>query len=93
MEAERRICESLGLDVGVLWQWSDGNPGFFTLTHFYSAVDRPQTPEGMNSHETFPWVEQQVLAGRIVALSTLDELPTEASRDCEVARQMGIKSV
>ena len=92
MEAERRICEALGLDVAVLWQWAGGNPGSFTLTHYFSTVVRPQPPEGMNSHDSFPWVEQQVLAGRIVALSTLDALPADAGQDREAARQMGIKS-
>ena len=92
MDAERRICELLRLDHSALWQWSDQAPGFFTLTHFYGAVEGSQLPEGVNSKEHFPWVEQQVRAGRIVALASLEELPAEAARDREVARQMGIKS-
>ena len=92
MDAQRRICESLGLDHAALWQWSDGAPGFFTLTHVYSAGDGPQPRAGMNSQEAFPWVQQQMLAGRIVALSSLEELPAEAARDRQVAREMGVKS-
>ena len=92
MDAQRRICESLGLDHAALWQWSDGAPGFFTLTHVYSAGAGPQPRAGMNSQEAFPWVQQQMLAGRIVALSSLEELPAEAARDRQVAREMGVKS-
>jgi formate hydrogenlyase transcriptional activator len=41
MDAERLICEALGLDLSALWQWSDEGPGSFTLTHFYSAQEGP----------------------------------------------------
>jgi len=35
MEAERRICKLLGLDISAIWQWSSGPPGVFVLTHYY----------------------------------------------------------
>ena len=91
MDAERRICELLDLDLSALWQLSDEAPGFFTLTHLYSAQEGPQPP-GRLRQEDFPWVRQQMLAGRIVAISSLEELPAEAARDREVSRQLGIKS-
>ena len=43
MDAERRICEVLGLDISALWQLSDEAPGFFTVTHYYSAPGRSAT--------------------------------------------------
>jgi PAS domain S-box-containing protein len=92
LDAERRICELLGLDLAALWQWSDEAPGFFTLTHFYRAEEGPQLPERMKAHESFPWFQQQMLAGRIVTLSSLEELPAEATHDREAGRQLGIKS-
>jgi PAS domain S-box-containing protein len=92
MNAERLICESLRLDLAALWQWSDEAPGFFTLTHYYSAQDGPQLPEWTKAHEAFPWFQQQMLAGRIVAISSLDEMPVEAAFDREVTRQLGVKS-
>jgi PAS domain S-box-containing protein len=92
MDAERHICEVLDLDISALWQWSDEAPGSFTLTHFYSAQERPPLPERMSSREYFPWVHQQMLAGRILALSSLEEMPAEAARDREIGRQLGIKS-
>jgi len=91
MDAQRRICALLGLDMSALWQWSDEVPGGFTLTHFYSVQLGPQPP-GQLTQEDFPWIAQQMLAGRIVALASLEELPAAAAHDHEVARQLGIKS-
>jgi hypothetical protein len=42
MDAERRICELLDIDISAVWQWSAGPPGHFTLSHYYSAQDGPQ---------------------------------------------------
>jgi hypothetical protein len=49
-------------------------------------------PEQMDASEYFPWYQQQMLAGRIVAFSALEDLPAEARRDAEVYRHFGIKS-
>jgi len=92
MDAQRRICELLDLDFSALWQRSDEAPGSFNLTHFHGAVEGAQPPGRMNSRVSFPWVEQQVLAGRTIALCSLEELPVEAARDREVALLLGIKS-
>ena len=91
MDAERRICELLGLDLAALWQLSDEAPDFFTVTHYYSVQEGPQ-PAGRVKVEDFPWFLQQLLAGHIVAISSLEELPPEAAHDREVCRQLGIKS-
>jgi len=91
MDAERRICELLGLDLSALWQWSDEASGCFTPTHLYIAQKGPQPP-GSLKVEDFPWYSRQMLAGRIVGFSSLEELPAEAARDREVCRQLGIKS-
>ena len=91
MDAERSICESLGLDVAGLWQWSNEAPGSLLLTHLYGTVEAP-LPERMEASESFPWYQQQLLAGRVVAFSSLEELPPEAGRDADSYRHFGIKS-
>jgi len=91
MDAERRLCEFLDLDISAIWQWSDGSPGFFMLTHFYSAQDGPQ-PSTRLKEEDFPWFRQLMLEGRIVPISSLDDMPTEAAHDRENCRRLGIKS-
>ena len=91
MDAERRICEVLGLDILALWQMSDEAPDFFTITHYYSVQEGPHPP-GRVKAEDLPWFLQQVLAGHIVAISSLEDLPPEAAHDREVCRQLGVKS-
>ena len=90
-DALRRVCEFLGLDLAVLWQWSAGAPGVITPTHVYPAQNGSQPPEpGVQEH--YPWSRQQMLAGRTIALSSLEELPAEAAVDLEYARLIGVKS-
>ena len=91
-DAQRRVCQCLGLDLSALWQWSAESPGFLELTHLYRSLEGPPTPEPMDAQEYFPWCLQQLLAGKVVAVSSMEELPPEAARDKEVCRQLGIKS-
>jgi formate hydrogenlyase transcriptional activator len=91
-DAQRRICECLGLHLSVLWQWSAEIPHSFTMTHFYRPLGGPPPPEPMYSHEYFPWCQEQVEAGKIIVVSSLDDLPAEAARDREVWRHFGIKN-
>jgi PAS domain S-box-containing protein len=90
-EAQRRVCECLGLDLAALWQWSVETPRFLTLTHLYRPLGGPPAPELMDAREYFPWCLQQLTAGKMIAVST-EEAPAEAARDQEVWRHYGIKS-
>jgi formate hydrogenlyase transcriptional activator len=91
MDAERRLCAALNLDFSVLWQWSDATPGCFELTHFYSALEGPQPPARMKQDQ-YPWAREQLMAGRIIAISSPEELPAEAARDRATLGLFGIKS-
>jgi len=90
-DALRRVCEHVGIDFAVLWQWSADEPAIITPTHVYPAQEGLQLPEPMHQ-EQYPWVVQQMLAGRMVVFSSLEELPAEAAVDRESARLSGIKS-
>ena len=90
-DAERRICESLGLDTAALWQWEEEAQGVFALTHFFSTPGGTIPTEG-KIESSFPWCREQMLLGRVVALASLEELPAEAAHDRESARLLGIKS-
>ena len=91
-DAQRRVCECLGVDLCGLWQWSAEPPGFLGLTHLYRSSQGPPTPEPMDAREYFPWCLEQLLAGKVIAVSSLKEMPPEASRDQDVYRHFGIKS-
>ncbi len=86
-----RICEFLRIDLAVLWQWSTTEPRVPSPTHVYRALEGPPHSEPLRQ-ELCPWFLQQMLAGRPVAVSSLDELPPEASIDAEHCRRHGIKS-
>ena len=88
----RRVCQCLGLDLAALWQWSAECPGSLALTHFYRSLEGPPTPEPMDAREYYPWCLQQLLAGKVVVVPSLEELPPEAARDREICRHFGIKS-
>jgi len=92
-DAQRRVCELFDIDLAAVWQWLPGSaPGFVTLTHFYRADDGPQLAEQMSAQEYFPWSQQQVLSGRIINVTSMDELPVEAAPDLEMCRYLGIQS-
>ena len=89
--AQRRICESLDIDILAVWQLSNKDPVALTATHYYSVQQGPQPPVQMKQ-EDFPWFVKQLRAGRIVAVSSLEEMPAEAAHDREVCRRLGVKS-
>ena len=47
---------------------------------------------GMSAQEYFPWLQREMLAGRSVAVSSLEELPDEAAVDRDNLRLFGVKS-
>jgi len=91
-EAQRCVCEFLGLDLSALWQAAAETPGMLTLTSLYRALAGPPLAERMDAREYFPWCQQQLLAGKVVAVSSLEQLPAEAARDGETWRHYGIKT-
>ncbi len=91
-EVQRRVCEVLGVDLSALWE-PTGSDGPLTLTHFYSSREDLLPPmRGMSSQEYFPWLEREMMAGRVVAASSLDELPEAAAHDRDNLRMFGVQS-
>ena len=92
-DAQRQVCECLGLDLSALWQWSSENPGSQALTHIYRRLPGPPVPPLMDAREHFPWCLEQLTAGRPVDLASVEDAPPEATRDLEVWRHYGVRSV
>ena len=90
-DALGRICEPLGIDLAVLWQWSDSEPKVITPTHAYWAQEGLRPSEPLHQ-EQYPWVLQQILAGRTVVIPSIEKMPPEAAVDRENALQIGLKS-
>ncbi len=91
-DAQRRVCELLGIDLCVLWQWSRDTPRHITITHLYRPMGGPPPPQRIDAEEMAPWCLPQVMAGRVVAVDSMNSLPPEAARDKEVWLHYGIKS-
>ena len=79
-DALQLVCEHVGIDFAVLWQWSAEETGVIRPTHFYPSQDGLQPAEPLRQ-EHYPWVEGEMLAGRLVVLSSMGELPEEATVD------------
>ena len=92
-EAQRRVCECLGLDIAALWQLSPEEPGVLRMTHLYRPLGGPPIPEDFDVRGYNPWAPERVLGGRVVSLPSIDDAPAEAATDCETWRYFGIKSV
>jgi PAS domain S-box-containing protein len=91
-DALQRVCEHLDIDFGLLWQWSGAVPRVIVPTHVYLRQEGPP-PAAPVSQDQFPWVVQEMLAGRVVVLPALpDALPAEAITDRENARLLGLRS-
>jgi formate hydrogenlyase transcriptional activator len=86
-----RVCEQLGVDLAVLWQWSDGVPRVISPTHVYPPRTDQQGFDPLRQ-ESYPWVVRQMLAGRMVLVSRVDDMPPDAATDRDSARSSGIKS-
>jgi len=90
--AQRRVCDALGLDVSSLWQWRPDNPVMHTLTHYYRPLGGPPVPDTMKGQDYFPWCQRRVLAGEVVMISSMADLPAEAARDRETFNHYGLKT-
>jgi len=89
-DVQRRVCEFLGLDLSVLWQWTGIDRRYLILTHIYGEVTPPDEP--MAAADFFPWCQREILAGHTIVVSSLDNLPPEAARDAEIWRFYGVKT-
>lgn len=90
-DTQCRICEFLGLDLSVLWQWAGDDRSSLILTHLYGDVAAPPV-EPMAAKDFFPWCQREILAGRTIVVSSMDNLPPEAAQDVEAWRYYGVKT-
>jgi formate hydrogenlyase transcriptional activator len=91
-DAQRAICECLGIEHSSLWQASESDPHESVLTHLYRDPDLRPAPERMASTEFFPWAWRKLMAGEIVCVPRTADAPPESARDMETWQHFGIKS-
>ena len=86
-----RVCEQLDFDRSTLWLMSEKDMGTMQLEHFYDRGGR-EVPLQLDARKLFPWAINKVLAGEVLAISRLSDLPQEAARDKESWRGYDTKS-
>lgn len=90
LEAQRRMCECLGLDRSSLWQRLKGDSDEATMTHRHGSFGPPLPQFPKRSKSYFPWVFDRVFEyGEILAVPSLS---AEASRDAETFRHHGTEA-
>jgi formate hydrogenlyase transcriptional activator len=77
-EAQRCIVEALDLDGSTLFERSDD--GDLLGTHGWWRPEVPAPPARVSARESFPWMLAKLLAGELVCLSSLDEVPDAVDR-------------
>jgi formate hydrogenlyase transcriptional activator len=92
VDAQRRVCDSLGLDFSTLFQWTREDADQLQLTHVHRAVDGPPIPERMDAGEFFPWSLKVIRSGSMIIWDTPECLPQEASLDLQTFRHFEVKS-
>ena len=91
-DAQRRVCECLGLNTSVVWEWEIGDPETPVLISLYRPLGGPPVPERMNANTYFPWGVRQAAAGKISIVSSLNDIPEEATIDLQTHRYFGVKA-
>src|SRR5262245_3158899 len=81
----RRIVEALGLERSTLLQRSGDD---LLVTHSWAVSGEDPFPEGWG-RSNLPWGYEEVMAGRSIVFSSLDDLPPEAAIDKSVFARFG----
>jgi len=91
-DAQARICEFLDIERSTLWEVCYNDALTLMLTYIHQAAGSKRPAEWMSGQEFFPWMTQKLLAGEVVAISKMSDLPPEADRDRETFHLYSCKS-
>jgi signal transduction histidine kinase len=87
----RRIVTFLEMDRGALWQRAETS-SLLSVTHFWQRQGATAPPATLDL-EAFPYFRERTEAGDIVCIASPDDLPPQASAECEAFRTAGVRSV
>jgi formate hydrogenlyase transcriptional activator len=92
-DAQRKICECLGIDHSAFWLNSPEEPTIFLLTHVFRDPNLIAPPDRMDGDTYFPWLQAKLMGKEIVNVPSIADLPPDASTDKKHWQMYGIKSV
>ena len=87
----RECLQPLGVDRGGLIEAWENSP-IVKLTHAWYAEGIERVSGEINLAELYPWVYQQVIHGKTIAMPRIDDLPLDADTDRQSYLLMGTKS-
>ena len=89
----KQIVLAMNLDRGNVVQMDPADRALYT-THQWGRDGAPAADTGpkVSNTQFFPWLHRKVLSGDVVILSSIEDLPPEASVDLASARVMKAKS-
>ncbi len=90
--AQRQICEYLDIDICAVWQQVTDNQEKVIMTHIYPPQPNLPNPEFFDAVTHYPWIWSQIRAGKKMVLSSLADLPLEATTDRKNCELFGVKS-
>jgi formate hydrogenlyase transcriptional activator len=88
VNAQQQIVQALDLDCCVLGQL-EGSNGFVVTHSWYLPGLSPLLELAVKD---LPWMASVIARGEAVCVASADDLPEEAKREKEVARQLGLRS-
>ncbi|HEX9167297.1 MAG TPA: GAF domain-containing sensor histidine kinase [Gemmatimonadales bacterium] len=91
-QAQRQVCDLLGLDRSTFWRLVDADPPTFSLVSVAKAPGSAPLPSEPDARTLFPWVTDRILRGDAVLLARLEDLPPEAARDRQTFEQVETRS-
>jgi PAS domain S-box-containing protein len=90
--AQRLICESLGVDHSSVWQVSENDPDQFVMTHAYRDSKLMPLPSRPVLKEYFPWAQSKILKKQTICVPNTAKVPSDGARDRDSWLQYGVKS-
>ena len=91
-QAQKEICECLGIEHAGLWQSSPDAPRILLLTHLHRDPSLPPAPDRMDADSYFPWCQEKLTRKEIVCVRSIADVPPEASTDKKTWEMYRIKS-
>jgi signal transduction histidine kinase len=86
-----RIILGLGIDRGSIAEF-EPTTGTLQVTHHWAREGVATIAKRLNANEALPWLADKVLAGELVVVSRIADLPPEAAKEVLNAQATGTKS-
>ena len=87
----KTLVEFLKFERGTLLELSNSGDDLL-VTHQYAQAGIRRTSGSYSSKESVPWFHSQLMAGKTLILSSMDDLPAEAIIERELASKINFKS-